>query len=194
MKKTSLKRSLSLLLALATLLALFAVPAYAATGETYTRVKVTSKPTTVDTFQGVPAKYIPGTNNSNTGTYCCAQYVHNFYQQKYKVTISNLKTGKTPVATGSKTTYKVKQVSTPKVGDIYYQKNSSGSGHWAIVKKVTKVSSGVYKVQLIEQNWKWSSSGTTYAAKNRTIQTNTYGKTYGVKFFRVYNSKGTSVN
>lgn len=191
MNKNSVQRIVSLILVLSTLLACLVVPAFAAAGQTYTKVKVSKTPTTVDTFKGVPAKYIPGTGNSNSGTYCCARYVSNFYKKMYGVTVSNLMTGRTPKVSGKNT---VKKVSTPKAGDIYYQRNSSGSGHWAIVKKVTKVKSGVYKVQLIEQNWKWKSGKVTYAAKNRTIQTNTYGKTYGVKFFRVYKKNGKSLN
>ncbi len=150
-----------------------------------TKVKITKSPQTVDTLNGVAAKYIPGTGNSNTGTYCCAQYVKNYYKKVYGVTVSNLTTGKTPAVN----TGKIKNVTSShsyKVGDIFYQTNSSGSGHWAIVKAVSGNT-----IYLIEQNWKWKSGSTTYAYKNRKITykngkwVNSSGSTVsGVKIFR----------
>ncbi len=153
----------------------------AAAGQSYTKVRITEDPQVVDTYKGVKAKYRPGTGNTNTGTYCCAQYVKNFYKANYSVTISNLVTGATPNAGNG---YTAKKIKSPRVGDIYYQTNSKGNGHWAIVKKSTELANGTYKVVLIEQNWKWNDGSKTYAAKNRTIQPNKYG--HNVKFFRVY--------
>ena len=167
-----------------------ALTASATTGQTYDRVLVTgtvSKPQTVETFNGVPAKYVKTT--SNTGTYCCAQLVKNYYKELYGVSVSNLTSGKTPIVKKGTTTYTCKTVSAPKVGDIYYQ-----TGHWAIVRTVKKNSNGSYTVRIFEQNWKWSSNGNVYCAKARTINTSTYGKSHGVKFFRVYDKKGNPLN
>ena len=61
-------------------------------------VAITSNDQTVDVFCNVPAKYIPRVGNSNTGSYCCAGYVRSFYSSVYGVSVSNLMTGRTPVA------------------------------------------------------------------------------------------------
>ncbi len=157
----------------------------AASSLSETKVKITKSPQTVDTLNGVAAKYITGTGNSNTGTYCCAQYVKNYYSKVYGVSVSNLTTGKTPAVSKGK----IKNVTSShsyKVGDIFYQTNSSGSGHWAIVKAVSGNT-----IYLIEQNWKWKSGSTTYTYKNRKITykngkwVNSSGNTVnGVKIFR----------
>lgn len=140
---------------------------------TTSTVRITSNGQTVDTFNGVAAKYITGTGNSNTGTYCCARYVSNYYKAVYGVTVSNMFTGKTPAASSGY----FYVTSNPQVGDIGYQTNSSGSGHWFIIKSVN--GDGTYCV--IEQNWKWKSGGSTYCYVNRKVS---YGSTKGFKVFR----------
>ena len=140
---------------------------------TQTSVKITTSGQVVDSFMGVQAKYIPGTGNSNTGDYCCAAYVKKFYNAVYGVDVWNLTTGKTPSAgSGS-----FSVTSSPEPGDIGYQTNSSGSGHWFIIKEVN--GNGTYTI--IEQNWKWASGGTTYCSVNRNVS---YSSTSGFKVFR----------
>lgn len=142
------------------------------------KVKVTKNGQVVDTFNGVAAKYITGINNSNTGTYCCAQYVKNYYSKNYKVTVNNLLTGKTPKANKGK----FKTTNSPKAGDIVYHTNSGGSGHWMILKSVN--SDGTYTV--IEQNCKFKSGSSTYTYKNRHISSsgkNGSHKVSNLKFF-----------
>ena len=119
----------------------------------------------IDTFNGVPAIYITGTGNSNTGTYSCAGYVNNYYKTVYGIGVSNLVMDKTPVATyGS-----FFQTANPEPGDIGYHRNGNGTGgHWFIIKEVN--SDGAMYV--IEQNWKWASDGKTYCYKNRRVEAN----------------------
>lgn len=134
-------------------------------------VKITQSPQTVDTFNGVSALYLPGTGNTNTGTYCCADFVSKYYRSVYGVNVWNMYTNRTPSAS------KGRFVSTtsPQAGDIGYQLNSGGSGHWFIVKAVNGS-----KCTIIEQNWKWSNSGNTYCTVNRIV---TQGSTRGLKFY-----------
>lgn len=130
-------------------------------------VEITYNGQTVDTFNGVAAKYIKGIGNSNTGTYCCARYVSNYYKAVYGVTVANMYTGATPTASSGyfSRTY------SPKAGDIGYQLNSGNSGHWFIIKSVN--SDGTYTV--IEQNWKYPSGGKTYCTLNRRVSNSTKG-------------------
>ena len=146
---------------------------------TESKVKVTKTGQVVDTFNGVSAKYIPGLYNSDTGTYCCAQYVKNYYKKIYGISVSNLTTGKTPLANKGK----FQKTTSPKAGDIVYHTNSKGSGHWMILKSVN--SDGTYTV--IEQNSKYKSGSSTYAYKNRHISSNGKNgshKVSNLKFFR----------
>lgn len=136
-------------------------------------VRVSANGQTVDTFHGVPARYITGVRNSDVGTYCCATYVSNYYAKVYGVSVWNMFTGKTPSASSG---YFYQSIS-PKAGDIGYQLNSSGSGHWFIIKSVN--SDGTYSV--IEQNWKWMSGNVTYCNVNRKVS---YKATRGFKVFR----------
>ena len=136
-------------------------------------VQITYSGQVVDTFNGVSAKYIPGTGNSNTGSYSCAGYVHTYYSTIYGITVSNLLTGKTPNASNG--SFSV--TSSPEPGDIGYQLNSRDSGHWFIIKEVN--GDGSYTI--IEQNWKWESSGATYCNVNRHVS---YSATKGFKVFR----------
>lgn len=136
-------------------------------------VRVASNGQIVDTFNGVPARYIMGSGNSNTGTYCCARYVSNYYRAIYGITVANMFTGRTPSAS-SGYFYVTRS---PKAGDIGYQLNSSNSGHWFIIKSVN--GDGTYTI--IEQNWKWTSAGSTYCYQNRKVS---YSATKGFKVFR----------
>ena len=173
--KNTMKKIMSLVL---TLIMVFSVVPMTdlgieASAATQTSVKITTSGQVVDSFMGVQAKYIPGTGNSNTGDYCCAAYVKKFYSAVYGVDVWNLTTGQTPSAgSGS-----FSVTSSPEPGDIGYQTNSSGSGHWFIIKEVN--SNGTYSV--IEQNWKWASGGATYCYVNRNVS---YSSTSGFKVFR----------
>lgn len=138
-------------------------------------VQITGYGQVVDSFNGVSAKYIPGTGNSNTGEYCCAGLVMNYYRQIYGITVSNMFTGRTPAASSG--FFSV--TSNPKAGDIGYQQNSSGSGHWFIIKHV--YGNGTYTI--IEQNWKYASGGRTYCTVNRKVSNATRG-------FKVYRWSG----
>jgi len=137
----------------------------------------------VDTFNGVPAKYIPGTGNSNTGAYSCAGYVKSYYQTVYGVEVHNLLTSRTPQSSTSGASFR-RVTSGFQPGDIVYHTNSSGSGHWAIAKAVDGS-----QITLIEQNWKWRSGGVTYASVDRAV---TYGSTANMKVFRLVKSGGSA--
>lgn len=169
-----MKRIFALLLALSMVVCMFpcyCINALAAT-TTNQNVKITVSGQIVDTFNGVPAKYIPGSGNSNTGTYCCAQYVSNYYKAIYGVTVSNLTSNQTPVV--SEYGYRFRQISSGVLpGDVVRL-----PGHWAIVKAVNGST-----LTLIEQNWKWITNGVTYAKVNRTV---TMGSTSGLVIFRLY--------
>ena len=143
-------------------------------------IKITTSGQVVDTFNGVEAKYIPGTGNSDTGTYSCAGYVHAYYSAIYGIKVSNLFTGAVPNA--SEGTFSV--TSKPEVGDIGYQLNSSNSGHWFIIKEVN--SDNTYTI--IEQNRKWISNGNTVTQINRHVS---YSDTKGFKVFRWSNKPDT---
>jgi len=134
------------------------------TNNVWQTVKITSYGQTVDTLNGVPAQYIPGLGNSNTGTYCCARYVSNYYKRVYGVKVANMFTERTPSASRGY----FYRTSNPKVGDVGYQLNSGHSGHWFIIKAVN--GDGTFTV--IEQNWKF---GNTYCYKNRRVSFSTKG-------------------
>ncbi len=136
------------------------------------KIKITSNGQVVDTFNGVPAQYIKGVGNSNTGKYCCARYVSNYYSNVYGVSVANMFKGKTPSASSGY----FYVTSTPEAGDIGYQL-SGGGGHWFIIKSVND--DGTYSI--IEQNWKWKSGNATYCYQNRKVS---YSKTKGFKVFR----------
>lgn len=142
-------------------------------------VKVTgtsSNPTIVDTLDGVPAKYIKGLNNSNSGSFSCAGYVNAYYKKIFSTSVSNLLTGKSPVSSNKK--FYFQQINSGfRKGDIVYQLNSSGTGHWMIAKAVSGKN-----ITVIEQNWKWKNGSVTFGSKNRVV---TYGKTKGLKIFRL---------
>ena len=71
-------------------------------------------------------------------------------------------TGRTPSASSGS----FYRTTSPAEGDIGYQTNSRGSGHWFIIKAVN--SDGTYTV--IEQNWKWKSGGRTYCYRIAVYQ------------------------
>ena len=136
-----------------------------------TQLVVTKDYQTVDTFCGVPAKYIKG--YSDTGDYCCAAYVSNFYEKLFGVTVYNINMvddkpsvycwGKNPV---------LKTVSNPKPGDIMQTKDYT---HVAIVKAVDGD-----EITLIEQNYKWKYDDKIYTIINRKILKKNY------YFYRLY--------
>jgi len=125
-------------------------------------VPVTEYGMTVDSFQGVDARYIPGLYNSNTGEYCCAGYVIKFYKTLYGVDTFNINTvwGKPTVVLPGHDVALV-EVSEPEPGDMMQNLTYS---HVGIVKKVEED-----KVILIEQNYKWGENGQTVAAYEREI-------------------------
>lgn len=136
-------------------------------GGNYTaqNVRITYNGQVVDTFHGVAAKYVTG--YSDVGTYSCARYVSNYYRAVYGISVANMFTGRTPSASSGS----FYQTNSPIEGDIGYQKNSRGSGHWFIIKAVN--GDGTYTV--IEQNWKWKSGGKLYCCKNRRVSNSTKG-------------------
>ena len=160
MKQT--KRIMSVVLCLVMLLA--AVPVMQASAAT--TVQITYAGQVIDTFNGVSAIYRTGLNDNSDTTYSCAAFVKKYYNTVYHVDVWNLLTGKTPSAgSGS-----FSQTSSPEPGDIGYQTNSSGNGHWFIIKSV---SGSTYII--IEQNWKWQSNGAYYCTKERQVTTSTSG-------------------
>ncbi len=122
-----------------------------------------------DTFNGVEALYRKGGNDGSNSTYSCAAYIKRYYKEVHGVTVMNLFSGATP--SSSKGNFKL--VKTPQEGDIVACSTSSGSNHWAIVKKVNDDNT----VTLIEQNWKWSQGGQTVCKVNRSISISS-GKFY----------------
>lgn len=149
----------------------FIVPLQANAAYTEQTITVNSNYQTVDTFYGVPAKYILG--YSDTGDYCCAAYVSNFYQKLYGVTVYNINMidDKPSVYCSGKKT-ELKTVTAPKPGDIMQTKEYT---HVAIVKECDG-----NNVTLIEQNYKWTSSGKVYTIINRKIPKKDY------YFYRLY--------
>ena len=167
------KSCLSLILATALTIG-FSIPANAADQYVKKTVCITKAGQVVDTFNGVAAKYT--TASSNTGTYCCARYVSNYYSAVFDVAVSDMFTGHTPDANYGD--FKKLTIGSDTVlpGDIGYQTNSSGSGHWFIIKAVN--TDGSFTV--IEQNWKYTSGGKVYATVNRRVSKSTSG----IKIFR----------
>lgn len=142
-------------------------------------VEITSDGQIVDTFNGVPARYIRGSGNSNTGTYSCAGYVKAYYSQVFGVSVYNLLSGRTPAV--SQSGYSFRSISSDiRPGDVVRL-----PGHWAIIKAVSGNT-----LTLIEQNWKWVSNSRTYASVNRTV---TLGSTSGLAVFALYRGN-TRVN
>ena len=86
-------------------------------------VRITSYGQTVDSLDGVAAKYIPGTGNSNTGTYSCAGYVKAYYKAVYGVDVSGLTTGSTPKTSAAGRSFQ-RITSGFQVGDIVYMTNA----------------------------------------------------------------------
>lgn len=121
-------------------------------------VQITQYGQTVDTFDGVPARYIPGSGNSNSGTYSCAGYVKAYYSKMVGISVYNLVSGGTPMVSQSGYTFQ-RITADIRPGDVVRL-----PGHWAIVKAVSGST-----LTLIEQNWKWVSGGKTYASVNRTV-------------------------
>lgn len=115
----------------------------------------------VDQLDGVKALYRTGRNDGSDSTYSCAAYIKRYYKQEVGVTVNNLFKGRTP--NSSKGSFR--SVTKPQVGDIVACSSTSGSNHWAIVKKINSNKT----VTLIEQNWKWSQGGQTLCKVNRTI-------------------------
>ncbi len=166
------KRLISFILIAVMFLGCFCINTDNVSAASQKRVKITKNGQVVDAFNKVQAKYKKGVGNTNTGPYSCAGYVKSYYSKVYGVTVNNLMKGRTPKA--SKGSFEV--TSKPEVGDIGYQKNSSGGGHWFIIKKVN--GNGTYTI--IEQNWKWRNGGSTYCYVNRQVSK----KTSGFKVYR----------
>ena len=167
MKKT--KKQFVILALVMCLVLTSAGGAYAASKVTFGNSKVT-----VDTFNGVPAYYKVGNHNEDS-TYSCAAYVDRYYKTIYGVDPYNMLTGRTPQSATAGYSFKQISASQVKPGDIGYQENSSGGGHWFIIKTVSGNS-----MTVIEQNWKSSS---TTCTKDRVV---TFGMTKNLKVFRLY--------
>lgn len=138
-----------------------------------TKVAFGDEQITVDSFNGVPAYYKNG-NHDSDGTYSCAAYVKRYYKAVYGVSVSNLLTGRTPAAAEKGYSFGRVYSGSVKPGDIGYQENTSGSGHWFIIKTVNKNS-----MTIIEQNWKYKGTATV----DRVV---TFGSTKNLKVFRLY--------
>lgn len=124
------------------------------------QVVVKSNYQTVDTFCGVPAKYVLGT--SNTGDYSCAGYVSKFYSTIFGVTVWNINmVDDKPSVYSANKKAELKTVSTPQPGDIMQTKTYD---HVAIVKDCQGD-----EVTLIEQNYKWTYNGSVLTVVNRKV-------------------------
>jgi len=169
-----MKKSVSVLLALVLMLStVFSVNVFAKI--TYDSIKITKDGQSVDALDGVKAVYKKGLRNTDTGDYSCAGYVKKYYKAVHKVNVYNLISGGTPLTQEDK--YSFVKTNSPQKGDIAYI-----PGHWMIIKSVSN-----NKVVVIEQNWKWMSGSSTYAAKNRTFTGDDYKK------LNFYTLKGKSV-
>jgi len=153
----------------------------AASNEAVGKVSFGNAKTTVDTFNGVPAYYKIGNHNTDT-TYSCAAYVKRYYSQIFGVGVYNLLTGATPTCSNSGYSFKQVNARNAKPGDIGYHTNSSGSGHWFIIKAV-----GSSGLTVIEQNYKNPSS--TSVSINRVVS---YSQG-GLRTFRLYRN-GVDMN
>ena len=167
-----LKKKLSALLpalSLTTAVAMaFPAPVFAASVQA--TVPVTEDVQEVDWFHDIPAVYIPGLNNSDTGNYSSESYVRNFYGYVYGIIPDNLVPGATPVDTAGDTTFDL--IQTPRPGDIGNQ-----GTHWFIVKEVN--GDGTFTV--IEQNRKWNDGTATLTYVNRRVS---YATESDLRFFR----------
>lgn len=110
-------------------------------------VEVTHDGQVVDSFYGVDARYI--LDESDTGDYCCAEYVSRFYREKFGVTVYNINTqdAKPDVYVYGKDA-ELREVETPRAGDIMQDKDYC---HVAVVKDCSE-----NEVTVIEQNYKWT--------------------------------------
>ena len=145
-------------------------------GSAFAASKVTfgNSQKTVDTFNGVPAYYKIGNHNEDS-TYSCAAYVDRYYKSVYGVDPYNMLTGCTPMTDTKGYSFGRVYQGNVKPGDIGYQTNSKGKGHWFIIKSVNGAS-----MTIIEQNWKGTSTSCTV---NRVV---TFGVTPNLKAFRLY--------
>ena len=113
-----------------------------------------------DSFCGVAAEYI--TTQSDTGIYSCAGYVKKFYATVFGVNVYQINSyDGPPLVSMSGHSVSLKQVITPKPGDIMQNKERT---HVAVVKQVSGT-----RATLIEQNYKWTSGGKIYTRVNRAI-------------------------
>lgn len=129
----------------------------------------------VDTLAGVKAYYRKGPNDGSNKFYSCAAFVKRYYKKVYGKNVNNLLCNRTPQTSGDSFV----RVKTPQIGDIVAMNTGHGTTHWAIVKKVNSKKS----ITLIEQNWKWSSSGSTKSVINRKV------KTSKVRLYRLKSQK-----
>ena len=129
----------------------------------------------VDSLGGVKAYYRKGPNDGSNKFYSCAAFVKRYYKKAYGKNVNNLLYNRTPHTSGDSFV----RVKTPQIGDIVAMNTGHGTTHWAIVKKVNSKNS----ITLIEQNWKWSSSGSTQSVVNRKV------KTSKVRLYRLKSQK-----
>lgn len=123
------------------------------------RVAITCEGSAVDSFMGVDSCYV--TEQSDSGKYCCAEYVSRFYLAVYGAQVYNINTvdGRPSVNVEGHCAQLVR-VLIPRAGDIMQTKQRT---HAAIVKGI---SDG--KAVLIEQNYKWQDAdGNTLSIVNR---------------------------
>lgn len=142
---------------------------------------VKSAKQTVDTLNGVKAYYRKGPNDGSNKFYSCAAFVKRYYKKVYGVNVNNLLYNRTPHAEGDS----FQKVKNPRIGDIVAMNTSHGTTHWAIVKSVSSDGS---TITLIEQNWKWTSGGSTICVKNRKV------KTSKVRLYRLKSEKKIEIS
>ena len=140
------------------------------------RIKITkSSRQIVDSFSGVKSYYRKGPNDGSNKFYSCAAFVKRYYKKVYGKNVNNLLYNRTPHTSDDSFV----RVKTPQIGDIVAMNTGHGTTHWAVVKKVNSKNS----ITLIEQNWKWTSSGSTQSVVNRKV------KTSSVRLYRLKSQK-----
>ncbi|MDR1663995.1 MAG: copper amine oxidase N-terminal domain-containing protein [Clostridiales bacterium] len=114
----------------------------------------------VDVLDGVEARYRTTAYPDVTGDFSCAGFVKMYYEAVYGVQVQNLDNAG-PLMPSDMLT----RVNVPQKGDIiFYPSPPNQSNHSAIVKTFDG-----QNIVLIEQNYKWAQSNSTYTYINRTV-------------------------
>ncbi|MCL2707619.1 MAG: copper amine oxidase N-terminal domain-containing protein [Defluviitaleaceae bacterium] len=114
----------------------------------------------VDVLDGVEARYRTMDFPDIYGEYSCAGFIKTYYAAVYGIEVTNL-TDTGPLMPEDQ----LIRVDTPQKGDIiFYPEPPNRNNHSAIVKAFDG-----QKIMVIEQNYKFRFSGSTYTYLNRTI-------------------------